>query len=53
LKRPSRWDTEHYDIEDEFIDDSEMMLEANSMVRTKVDGFFAYRGPVETTTEDP
>ncbi|KAF9959848.1 hypothetical protein BGZ72_008622 [Mortierella alpina] len=53
LKRPSRWDTEHYDIEDEFIDDSEMMLEAIGMVRPKVDGFFAYRGPVETTTEDP
>ncbi|KAG0200825.1 hypothetical protein BGX28_006211 [Mortierella sp. GBA30] len=52
-KRPSRWDTEHYDIEDEFIDDSEMMLEAIGMVRPKVEGFFAYRGPVETTTEDP
>ncbi|KAF9980758.1 hypothetical protein BGZ65_004710, partial [Modicella reniformis] len=52
-KRPSRWDTEHYDIEDEFIDDSEMMLEAIGMVRPKVDGFFAYRGPVETTNEDP
>ncbi|KAF9360231.1 hypothetical protein BGX34_007884 [Mortierella sp. NVP85] len=53
LKRPSRWDTEHYDIEDEFIDDSEMMLEAIGMVRPKMDGFFAYRGPVETTNEDP
>ncbi|KAG0261208.1 hypothetical protein BG011_001249, partial [Mortierella polycephala] len=52
-KRPSRWDTEHYDIEDEFIDDSEMMLEAIGMVRPKIDGFFAYRGPVETMTEDP
>ncbi|KAF8938351.1 hypothetical protein BGZ58_001083 [Dissophora ornata] len=52
-KRPSRWDTEHYDIEDEFIDDSEMMLESIGMVRPKVDGFFAYRGPVETTNEDP
>ncbi|KAG0316981.1 hypothetical protein BGZ99_006565 [Dissophora globulifera] len=52
-KRPSRWDTEHYDIEDEFIDDSEMMLESIGMVRPKVEGFFAYRGPVETTNEDP
>ncbi|KAF9915896.1 hypothetical protein BX616_005115 [Lobosporangium transversale] len=52
-KRSSRWDTEHYDIEDEFIDDSEMMLESIGMVRPKVEGFFAYRGPVETTTEDP
>ncbi|KAG0367011.1 hypothetical protein BGZ54_004549 [Gamsiella multidivaricata] len=52
-KRPSRWDTEHYDIEDEFIDDSEMMLESIGMVRPKIDGFFAYRGPVEITNEDP
>ncbi|KAF9438609.1 hypothetical protein BGZ76_006508 [Entomortierella beljakovae] len=51
-KRPSRWDTEHYDIDDEFIDDSEMMLESIGMVRPKVDGFFAFRGPVETTAED-
>ncbi|KAI1293420.1 hypothetical protein EDD11_008378 [Mortierella claussenii] len=51
-KRPSRWDTEHYDIEDEFIDDSDMMLESIGVVRPKVDGFFAYRGPVETTVED-
>ncbi|KAF9582894.1 hypothetical protein BGW38_010614 [Lunasporangiospora selenospora] len=53
-KRKSRWDTEQYDVEDEFIDDSEMMLESIGMVRPKVGGFFAYRGPVETTTnEDP
>ncbi|KAF9093563.1 hypothetical protein BGX27_001587 [Mortierella sp. AM989] len=51
-KRPSRWDTERYDFEDDFIDDSEMMLESIGMVRPKVDGFFAYRGPVETTAED-
>ncbi|KAG0002303.1 hypothetical protein BGZ80_003415 [Entomortierella chlamydospora] len=51
-KRPSRWDTERYDFEDDFIDDSEMMLESIGMVRPKVDGFFAYRGPVETTVED-
>lgn len=30
-----------------------MMLESIGMVRPKVDGFFAYRGPVETTNEDP
>ncbi|KAF9207365.1 hypothetical protein BGZ49_000611 [Haplosporangium sp. Z 27] len=51
-KRPSRWDTERYDFEDDFIDDSEMMLESIGMVRPKVDGFFAYRGPIETTAED-
>ncbi|KAI8362190.1 hypothetical protein B0O80DRAFT_94994 [Mortierella sp. GBAus27b] len=30
-----------------------MMLESIGMVRPKVDGFFAFRGPVETTIEDP
>ncbi|GJJ78591.1 hypothetical protein EMPS_10950 [Entomortierella parvispora] len=51
-KRPSRWDSEHYDIEDEFIDDSEMMLEAIGMIRPKIEGFFAFRGPVETVEDN-
>jgi hypothetical protein len=52
-KRSSRWDHEYYDIEDDFIDDSEAMAESIGMLRPKVDGFFVYRGPVETTNEDP
>ncbi|KAG0331079.1 hypothetical protein BG004_001834 [Podila humilis] len=51
-KKASRWDTEYYDVEDEFIDDSEAMAESIGMVRPKLDGFFVFRGPVETTTED-
>lgn len=30
-----------------------MMYDSIGMVRPKVDGFFAFRGPVETTNEDP
>ncbi|KFH70712.1 hypothetical protein MVEG_03560 [Podila verticillata NRRL 6337] len=52
-KKSSRWDHEYYDIEDDFIDDSEAMAESIGMVRPKFDGFFVYRGPVETTNEDP
>ncbi|KAG0340325.1 hypothetical protein BG000_000182 [Podila horticola] len=52
-KKSSRWDHEYYDIEDDFIDDSEAMAESIGMLRPKVDGFFVYRGPVETTNEDP
>ncbi|KAG0226815.1 hypothetical protein BGW42_003354 [Actinomortierella wolfii] len=51
-KKPSRWDTERYDVEDEFIDDSEMMLEDIGMVKPKIEGFFVYRGPVETTVDE-
>ncbi|KAG0084183.1 hypothetical protein BGZ92_010139 [Podila epicladia] len=52
-KKSSRWDHEYYDIEDDFIDDSEALAESIGMLRPKVDGFFVYRGPVETTNEDP
>ncbi|KAF8927847.1 hypothetical protein BGZ47_001919 [Haplosporangium gracile] len=46
-KKRSRWDFESYDINDDFIDDSEAMVQSMGIkLRPKESGFYVCRGPL-------
>ncbi|KAF9091190.1 hypothetical protein BGX23_005395 [Mortierella sp. AD031] len=46
-KKRSRWDFESYDMNDDFIDDSEAMVQSMGIkLRPKESGFYVCRGPI-------
>ncbi|KAG9065504.1 hypothetical protein KI688_001792 [Linnemannia hyalina] len=46
-KKRSRWDFESYDVNDDFIDDSEAMVQSMGIkLRPKESGFYVCRGPL-------
>ncbi|WWC95660.1 hypothetical protein V866_002525 [Kwoniella sp. B9012] len=53
-KSKKRKPVETYDLEDEFIDDSEILIDAPThFARPKKEGFFVHSGPLELMEESP
>ncbi|KAG0280026.1 hypothetical protein BGZ95_011535 [Linnemannia exigua] len=52
-KKRSRWDFESYDVNDDFIDDSEAMVQSMGIkLKPKESGFYVCRGPLEMVPVD-
>ncbi|KAF9919976.1 hypothetical protein FBU30_010297 [Linnemannia zychae] len=52
-KKRSRWDFESYDMNDDFIDDSEAMVQSMGIkLKPKESGFYVCRGPLEMVPVD-
>ncbi|KAL1915672.1 uncharacterized protein VTP21DRAFT_6431 [Calcarisporiella thermophila] len=53
VKRKRRVEADdEYDVNDPFIDDSDLLVEGFGYMRPKQDGFFVYKGPLETQPID-
>ncbi|ORX94159.1 hypothetical protein K493DRAFT_32219 [Basidiobolus meristosporus CBS 931.73] len=46
-RRRRRFEVEDYDVNDPFIDDSELFISGLGLTKPKQDGFFVYKGPLE------